>query len=98
VIAKGPQPFPGPRTRVALLKNGSDGDPAGRPLTQGTALIRQGRILLRRAQRCLHHSAFTRIERGAGMPGVERVAYVVDQALAQLKAFEQFILIGAGVR
>jgi acetolactate synthase-1/2/3 large subunit len=82
---------------AAMLKNGKrTAILLGSPLTQGDALMTAGRIAAATGATLLAPFGFTRIERGAGMPVVERVAYVVDQALAQLKAFEQFILIGAG--
>jgi len=37
----------------------------------------------------------TRIERGAGLPPVERVAYVLEQGIDQFKEFDQLILVGA---
>ncbi len=80
---------------AAMLKNGKrTAILLGSPLTQGDALLMAGRIANAADATLLAPFGFTRIERGAGMPPVERVAYVVDQALAQLKVFEQFILIG----
>jgi acetolactate synthase-1/2/3 large subunit len=76
-------------TRTAIL--------LGSPLTQGEALHTAGRIAAATGATLLAPFAFTRIRRGAGLPPVERVAYVVDQALAQLRAFGQFILVGAPV-
>jgi acetolactate synthase-1/2/3 large subunit len=38
---------------------------------------------------------FTRMERGAGKPVVERVHYILEQAVEQLKEFRQLILVGA---
>ena len=76
-------------TRTAIL--------LGTPLTQGDALIMAGRIAAATGARLMAPFGFTRITRGAGLPPVERVAYVVDQALAQLRAFDQFILVGAPV-
>ncbi len=38
---------------------------------------------------------FTRLERGVGRPVVERVNYVLEQAVEQLKEFRQLILVGA---
>lgn len=97
--AKAPLPSDKEISRaVALLKNGKrTAILLGSPLTQGAALMQAGRIAAATGATLLAPFGFTRIERGAGMPVVERVAYVVDQALAQLKAFEQFILIGAAV-
>lgn len=38
---------------------------------------------------------FTRLERGAGVPNVDRVAYVLEQAKEQLSEIQQFVLVGA---
>ncbi|HMD86760.1 MAG TPA: acetolactate synthase large subunit [Terriglobia bacterium] len=38
---------------------------------------------------------FTRLERGAGAPTVERIQYVLEQAVEQLREFRQLILVGA---
>src|SRR6202000_210460 len=67
----------------------------GASLTQGPALMMAGRIAAATGASLLAPFGLTRIERGGGMPIVERIAYVVDHALAQLKVFEQFILIGS---
>jgi acetolactate synthase-1/2/3 large subunit len=69
----------------------------GTSLTQGDALLTAGRIAAATGAKLLAPFNFARITRGAGLPPVERVAYVVDQALAQLRAFGQFILVGAPV-
>ncbi len=83
---------------VAMLRNGTrTAILLGTPLTQGDALVMAGRISAATGARLMAPFGFTRITRGAGLPPVERVAYVVDQALAQLRAFDQFILVGAPV-
>jgi acetolactate synthase I/II/III large subunit len=38
---------------------------------------------------------FRRVERGAGRPVVERIPYVLEQAVERLKEFQQLILVGA---
>jgi len=38
---------------------------------------------------------FTRLKHGAGTPVIERVAYVLDQAVEQFREFRQIILVGA---
>jgi acetolactate synthase-1/2/3 large subunit len=98
-IAKAPLPSSKDVERAAaMLKNGKrTAILLGYPLTQGDALMTAGRVAAATGASLLAPFGFTRIERGAGVPAVERVAYVVDQALAQLKAFEQFILIGADI-
>jgi acetolactate synthase-1/2/3 large subunit len=95
--AKAPVPSDKDIERAAtMLKNGKrTAILLASPLTQGEALMRAGRIAAATGATPLAPFGFTRIERGAGMPPIDRVAYVVDQALAQLKVFEQFILIGA---
>ncbi|HWA88800.1 MAG TPA: acetolactate synthase large subunit [Rhizomicrobium sp.] len=83
---------------VAMLKNGKrTALLIGETLTHGDALVTAGRVAAASGAKLLAPFNIARVERGAGLPAVERVAYVVDQALAQLKGFEQFILIGAAV-
>jgi acetolactate synthase-1/2/3 large subunit len=72
-----------------------------------TALIlgarAMGRVVLESAARIaaatgaklLATFAFTRLERGAGRPVIERIAYVTDQAIAQLSEFRSLVLVGA---
>ena len=95
--AKAPLPSDNDVAHVAaMLKNGKrTAILLASPLTQGETLMRAGRIAAATGATPLAPFGFTRIERGVGMPSIDRVAYVVDQALAQLKVFEQFILIGA---
>lgn len=69
----------------------------GETLTHGAALTTAGRVAASTGAKLLAPFNIARVERGAGLPNVDRVAYVVDQALAQLKDFEQFILVGAAV-
>jgi acetolactate synthase-1/2/3 large subunit len=40
---------------------------------------------------------FTRLERGAGAAPVERIPYIFEQAVEQLKEFRQMILVGAKI-
>jgi acetolactate synthase-1/2/3 large subunit len=98
-IALAPQPSPETVERAAqLLRNGTHtAILLGAPLIQGDALRTAGRIATATGASLLAPFGFTRIARGAGLPPVDRVAYVVDQALAQLRAFDQFILVGAPV-
>jgi acetolactate synthase I/II/III large subunit len=44
---------------------------------------------------CLAPYPFTRMQRGAGNPTVERVHYILEQAVEQLKEFRQLLLVGA---
>ena len=61
----------------------------------GKGLAAAGRIAASTGAKLLAPYPFTRIERGAGIPPVERVAYVLEQAVEQLKEFRQLILVGA---
>jgi acetolactate synthase I/II/III large subunit len=61
----------------------------------GKGLRTAGRIAAATNAKLLAPYPFTRIERGAGLPGVERIAYILEQAVAQLKEFRQMILVGA---
>jgi acetolactate synthase I/II/III large subunit len=81
---------------AALLKNDQQsaillGDRAA----QGDALIAAGRIAAATGAKLFVPFSFSRVERGAGLPAVERIAYVVDQAVSQLHEFRQLILVGA---
>jgi acetolactate synthase-1/2/3 large subunit len=75
----------GLRTAVLLAGNGLHG--------KGLAIA--GRIAAATNVKLLAPYPFTRIERGAGLPGVERIAYVLEQAVEQLREFRQMILVGA---
>jgi acetolactate synthase-1/2/3 large subunit len=63
----------------------------------GRGLAEAGRIAVSTGARLLSPYPFTRFQRGAGIPAVERVAYILEQAKDQLKEFRQFILVGASV-
>jgi len=61
----------------------------------GKGLITAGRIAAGTNAKLLAPYPFSRMERGAGAPRVERVQYVLEQAVEQLKEFQQLILVGA---
>lgn len=67
----------------------------GAHTTQGAALAAAGRIAARTGARLLAPFSFARMERGAGRPHVERIAYITEQALAQLSGLRQLLLVGA---
>jgi acetolactate synthase-1/2/3 large subunit len=91
-------PVPDASHAIAMLKNGKrTAILIGETLTTGEALMTAGRVAAGSGAKLFAAFNIARVERGAGLPAVERVAYVVDQALAQLKDFEQFVLIGASV-
>jgi acetolactate synthase-1/2/3 large subunit len=67
---------------------------AGRS-AQGVCLVRAGRIAAATGARLMVPFAFPRLERGAGRPPVERIAYVTQQAIDQLRGIRQLILVDA---
>jgi len=69
---------------------------AGRAL-YGQGLTAAGRIAAATGAKLLSPYPFTRFARGAGIPTVDRVHYILEQATEQLKEFRQLILVGAAV-
>ncbi len=67
---------------------------AGKAL-YGRGLAEAGRIAGATGAKLLSPYPFTRFQRGFGVPPVDRVAYILEQAQDQLKEFRQFILVGA---
>ena len=61
----------------------------------GAGLAAAGRIANATGAKLLSPYPLTRQERGLGTPKVDRVAYVLEQAVEQLKEFRQMILVGA---
>ena len=61
----------------------------------GKGLKVAGRIAGATNARLLSPYPFARMERGAGVPRVDRLQYVLEQAIEQLKEFRQLILVGA---
>jgi acetolactate synthase-1/2/3 large subunit len=61
----------------------------------GPGLVSAGRIAAASGARLFAPYPVTRVERGAGLPAVERVAYVLEQGVEQFKEFRQLILVGA---
>jgi acetolactate synthase I/II/III large subunit len=69
-------------------------------LLGGTALSERGlraasRISVATGARLLAETFPARLERGAGLPGVDRLAYLAEMAEAQLAGVDQLILVGA---
>jgi len=62
---------------------------------QGDGLLRAGEIAATSGAKLMVPFAFPRIERGAGRPMVERIAYLTEQALGQLRGIRQLILVDA---
>jgi acetolactate synthase-1/2/3 large subunit len=66
---------------------------SGRTL-YGTGLQLAGRIAAATGAKLLAPYPLTRMQRGAGLPAVERMQYVLEPAKEQLKDFQQMILVG----
>ena len=61
----------------------------------GGGLAAAGRVAAATGATLLTPYPFTRMQRGVGIPRVDRIAYILEQAKDQLKEFQQFILVGA---
>ena len=61
----------------------------------GKGLETAGTIAVATGAKLLVPYPFARLERGANKPAVERIPYVLEQAIEQLKDFRQLILVGA---
>jgi len=99
-----PLPIPAaPLPNTAAIERAISMLSSGKP----TAILLSGRALYGRGVRLGGQIAeatgaklfspypFTRLERGTGIPNVDRVAYILEQAKEQLREFQQFILVGA---
>ena len=69
-------------------------------LVAGNALYGKGLVAAARIAAATEAKLFapypiTRLERGAGIPRVDRVQYVLEQGIEQFKDFRQLILVGA---
>jgi acetolactate synthase I/II/III large subunit len=60
----------------------------------GNGLLIAGRIAAATGAKLLAPYPFARLQRGAGIPRVDRVQYVLEQGLEQFKDFRQLILVG----
>jgi acetolactate synthase I/II/III large subunit len=67
---------------------------SGRAL-YGEGLASAGRIAAATGAKLFAPYPVARLERGAGIAPVERVQYVLEQAVEQLRGFRQLILVGA---
>lgn len=61
----------------------------------GDGLIAAGRIAAANGGKLFAPYPITRLRRGAGLPNVERVQYVLEAGIEQFKEFRQLILVGA---
>jgi acetolactate synthase I/II/III large subunit len=73
--------------RTAILINGN--------ALYGKGLIAAGRVAAAAGARLLAPYPLTRMQRGAGIPHIDRVQYVLEQGIEQFKEFRQLILVGA---
>ena len=73
--------------RTAILLDGN--------ALYGKGLIAAARVAAATGARLLAPYPIPRLERGAGMPRVDRVQYVLEPAIEQFKEFRQLILVGA---
>jgi len=75
----------GLRTAILITGNG----------LYGNGLATSGRIAAATGAKLLAPYPITRLRRGAGLPTVDRVQYVLEPAIEQFKEFRQLILVGA---
>ncbi len=61
----------------------------------GNGLTIAGRISASTGAKLLAPYPLTRLQRGAGIPKVERVQYVLEQGIEQFREFRQLVLVGA---
>ena len=61
----------------------------------GKGLMAAGRVAAATGAKLFAPYPVTRMERGAGTVAVERIVYVLEQGIEQLKEFRQMILVGA---
>ncbi len=60
----------------------------------GKGLVAAGRIAAATGAKLLAPYPLARLQRGAGIPNVDRVQYVLEQGIEQFKEFRQLILVG----
>lgn len=75
----------GARSAILLSANG----------LHGKGLLAAGRIAAATGAKLFAPYPLARLERGIGLPAVERVAYVLEQGTEQFKEFRHLILVGA---
>jgi acetolactate synthase I/II/III large subunit len=63
----------------------------------GKALVGLGRIAAATQAKLLAPYPFTRLERGAGRPRIDRIPYIFEQAVELLEEFQHLVLIGAQI-
>ncbi|WP_068185243.1 acetolactate synthase large subunit [Mycobacterium sp. UM_CSW] len=92
-------PRPDPALASEVLEVLRSGEPAvlmiGGDATRGPGLAAAARIAEATGTRLLCETFPTRLERGAGVPAVERLAYFAEAATAQLNGAKHLVLAGA---
>lgn len=92
-------PRPDPQLASAALQVLRSGEPTvlmiGGDATRGPGLAAAARIAQATGARLLCETFPTRLERGAGVPAVERLAYFAEAATAQLNGAKHLVLAGA---
>jgi len=73
--------------RTAILLDGN--------ALYGRGLVTAGAIAAATGAKLFGPYPLTRLQRGAGLPPVERVQYVLEQGIEQFREFRQLILVGA---
>ncbi|WP_077101274.1 acetolactate synthase large subunit [Mycobacterium terramassiliense] len=90
---------PDPQLASAALQVLRSGEPTvlmiGGDATRGPGLAAAARIAQATGARLLCETFPTRLERGAGVPAVERLAYFAEAATAQLNGAKHLVLAGA---
>ncbi|OBA69240.1 hypothetical protein A5641_15895 [Mycobacterium sp. 1554424.7] len=93
------EPQPDPALASEALEVLRSGEPAvlmiGGDATRGPGLAAAARIAQATGARLLCETFPTRLERGAGVPAVERLAYFAEAATAQLNGAKHLVLAGA---
>lgn len=96
-----PSPLPGTRAIEAAAAALREDAPSAILLDgnalYGRGLIAAGRIAAATGATLLAPYPLARMQRGAGLPKVERIHYVLEQGVEQLKHFQNLILVGARV-
>jgi acetolactate synthase-1/2/3 large subunit len=80
---------------AAVLRGGRAALLLGGRALHGTALVDAGRVAEATGARLLAETFPARLERGAGRPPVERLAYLAELAEAQMAGLEHLVLVDA---
>jgi len=80
---------------AAMLRSGARTRSDCRKRTVWQRAARRGRIASATGAKLLAPYPITRLQRGAGLPRVDRVQYVLEPGVEQFKEFRQLILVGA---